>query len=88
MRFEPGVSRTVELVALGGGQHVPGLRIRERELPTHVREPKKIVPFGTPGSEPDSPTNASPPARARVTEETARDDRDEQPHQQRTEEDR
>ncbi len=86
VRFEPGVSRTVELVALGGSQHVPGLQIHEREMPTHVREPKKVVPFGTPGSEPAAPDTASPPARARVTEETARDERDEGPHQQRREE--
>ncbi|GAB2737593.1 hypothetical protein GCM10027174_08440 [Salinifilum aidingensis] len=86
VRFEPGVSRTVELVALGGSRHVPGLQVRERELPTHAREPKKVVPFGTPGSEPATPTTASPPARARVAEEAARDERDGEPHQQQSEE--
>jgi len=28
VRFEPGVERDVELVALAGARHVPGLRIR------------------------------------------------------------
>lgn len=28
-RFEPGVSRTVSLAALGGEKHVPGLQIKE-----------------------------------------------------------
>ncbi|MDR7303611.1 urease subunit beta [Haloactinomyces albus] len=74
VRFEPGVSRTVELVALGGNQHVPGLRIRERSMPAHAREPRTIVPFGTPGAEPAHPVTASPPARARVTDEALHDD--------------
>lgn len=75
VRFEPGVSRTVELVTLGGRRHVPGLQLRDRSMPTHAREPKKVVPFGTPGAEttPAAPT-ASPPARARVTEELPSDD--------------
>jgi urease beta subunit len=30
VRFEPGVSRTVAVVALQGTRTVPGLRIRER----------------------------------------------------------
>lgn len=30
VRFEPGVSRTVDLVALGGTRRVPGLQLRER----------------------------------------------------------
>jgi urease beta subunit len=29
VRFEPGVDREVELVALGGARHVAGLRVRE-----------------------------------------------------------
>lgn len=70
VRFEPGVSRTVELITLGGRRHVPGLQLRDRSLPTHAREPKKVVPFGTPGTETaPSTTTASPPARARVTDE-------------------
>ena len=28
LRFEPGASRTVALVALGGARHVPGLQVR------------------------------------------------------------
>lgn len=30
LRFEPGIPRTVQLVELGGSQHVPGLRRDER----------------------------------------------------------
>jgi len=31
LRFEPGASRSVTLVALAGPRHVPGLQIRERD---------------------------------------------------------
>jgi urease subunit beta len=31
LRFEPGASRSVTLVALAGLRHVPGLQIRERD---------------------------------------------------------
>jgi urease subunit beta len=31
LRFEPGASRSVTLVALAGSRHVPGLQIRERD---------------------------------------------------------
>ena len=86
VRFEPGVSKLVELVVFGGAGRVPGMQIRERELPTHAREPKKVVPFGTPGSEPEMPDTASPPARTRVTEEPATDERAGRPDQQRSEE--
>ncbi|KQY56890.1 MULTISPECIES: urease subunit beta [unclassified Nocardioides] len=60
IRFEPGVSRTVDLIALGGTATVPGLQIRELdgERPTHAREPKQVVPFGTPGTPVDSPSRA------------------------------
>jgi urease subunit beta len=74
VRFEPGVSKLVELVALGGTGHVAGLQIRDRELPTYTREPRKVVPYGTPGSEPEMPGTASPPARARVTDEPVDDE--------------
>ncbi len=30
-RFEPGASREVDLVALGGRQHVPGIQVRRAE---------------------------------------------------------
>lgn len=71
VRFEPGVSRTVDLVALGGRRHVPGLQVREQsELPTHEREPKRVVPFGTPGVEVDTPARATP-LRVRVSDEPA-----------------
>ena len=61
VRFEPGVSRKVELVALGGRRHVPGLQVvRDRQdLPTHEREPKRVVPFGTPGTPVEQPARAS-----------------------------
>ncbi len=56
VRFEPGVSRTVELVALGGRQVVPGLQIHNvGALPTHERAPKKVVPFRTPATEAEAP---------------------------------
>lgn len=67
VRFEPGVSRTVELVLLGGTRYVPGLQIRGQELPTHVRGPRKVVPFGTPGTEPEDKPHPPPRAGARVT---------------------
>ena len=86
VRFEPGVSKHVDLVALGGTGHVPSLQIRDREMPTHVREPRKVVPYGTPGSEPEMPDTASPPARARVTDEPATDEREPGSDEQRTEE--
>lgn len=67
VRFEPGVSRTVELVLLGGTRQVPGLQIRGQELPTHARGPRKVVPFGTPGAEPENKPHPPPRAGARVT---------------------
>lgn len=71
VRFEPGVSRTVDLVALGGRRHVPGLQLRTPEtLPTHEREPKRVVPFGTPGTEVEG-RNVARGARVRVTDEPA-----------------
>jgi len=30
LRFEPGASRSVELVALAGARRIPGLQVRER----------------------------------------------------------
>jgi urease subunit beta len=60
VRFEPGVSRTVDLIALGGAGEVPGLQVRDRDqaLPTHARVPKPVVPFGTPGTTVESPQRA------------------------------
>ena len=81
VRFEPGVSRTVDLVALGGRRHVPGLQVRDgsRPLPKHEREPKPVIPFGTPGTDVDAPPRAAT-VRARVSEdapdETTRGDRE------------
>lgn len=71
VRFEPGVSRSVDLVALGGRRDVPGLQLRTpRELPTHGREPRRVVPFGTPGTEVDAPPVARA-TRVRISDETA-----------------
>ena len=67
VRFEPGVSKAVELVLLGGTRHVPGLQIRGREQPTYVRGPRKVVPFGTPGAEPEDKPHPPPRASAKVT---------------------
>lgn len=71
VRFEPGVSRTVDLVALGGRRQVPGLQRRDRqELPMHGREPKRVVPFGTPGTHVEQPARAGA-WRVRVGDEPA-----------------
>ncbi|MFJ9557538.1 urease subunit beta [Nocardiopsis sp. NPDC101807] len=61
VRLEPGVSRTVELVALGGRRHVPGLQIRDlaREPGAEERVPRPVVPFGTPGVDVPEPARAS-----------------------------
>jgi len=74
VRFEPGVSRTVELVALGGRAHVAGLQIRDpaRAAPSAQREPRQVVPFGTPGSDVQPPGRVSP-APVRVSEQDAQD---------------
>ncbi|MBZ2197854.1 urease subunit beta [Occultella gossypii] len=72
VRLEPGVSRTVDIVALGGRGHVPGLQVRgiDSDLPTHRREPKRVVPFGTPGTHVEDPHRAGA-VRARVSGEPA-----------------
>lgn len=72
VRFEPGVSRTVELVALAGRRQVPGLQLRgpEGRRPAPEREPRKVVPFGTPGTEVETPSRASR-VRSRVSDEPA-----------------
>lgn len=76
VRFEPGVSRTVALVPLGGNRYVPGLQIRGQDLPAHARQPKRVVPFGTPGTELERPAHALPSA-ARVADESPEDAREE-----------
>lgn len=75
VRFEPGVSRTVDLVALGGRGLVPGLQVRGRELPTYEREPKPkpVVPFGTPGTTVSETSRAST-VRARLSAERPQND--------------
>lgn len=77
VRFEPGVSRSVEIVALGGRKHIAGLQIRGVELTTHSREPKTVVPFGTPGTKPEMPGHALP-APAKVSDEPAQDEPDQE----------
>lgn len=60
VRLEPGVSRTVTLIELGGLKRVPGLQIHsDEDLPTHAREPKTVIPWGTPGVEVEEPLRAS-----------------------------
>lgn len=61
VRLEPGVSRTVHLVALGGRRHVPGLQLADpSELSgSGQRPPRPVVPFGTPGTDVPEPLRAS-----------------------------
>lgn len=69
VRFEPGVSRTVELVALAGRRSVPGIQIGGATAPTrYERQPKPVVPFGTPGTEVAEPTHTGR-ASARISDE-------------------
>lgn len=77
VRFEPGVSRSVEVVALGGRQFVAGLQIRSAEetRPQNVREPKTVVPFGTPGTKPENPGHALR-APAKVSDTPPQDEPD------------
>lgn len=71
VRFEPGVSKTVGLVALGGRREVPGLQLMEhKDLPRHEREPRPVVPFGTPGTETETP-HVARATRVRLSDETA-----------------
>lgn len=71
VRFEPGVSRTVDIVELGGRKYVPGLQTHAGdELPTHGREPRPVVPFGAPGSEVTQGPRAGG-RRVRVSDEPA-----------------
>ena len=71
VRFEPGVSRTVDIVELGGRKYVPGLQIHAGDdLPTHGREPRPVVPFGAPGSEVAQAPRAAG-KRVRVSEHPA-----------------
>ncbi len=50
VRLEPGVSRTVDLVALGGRKYVPGLQLRDLSIreDTAGTDPPRKAPFGTP----------------------------------------
>lgn len=72
VRLEPGVSRTVDLVALGGSRKVPGLQLRDRPTSSTMveREPRKVVPFGTPDTAVDPPDRAHG-AKMRVGEQVA-----------------
>lgn len=75
VRFEPGASRSVELVAFGGRRFIAGLQIRGVELTPHSRAPKTVVPFGTPGTDPEMPGHPLP-ASAKVSDEPAHDELD------------
>lgn len=73
VRFEPGVSRTVDMVELRGRKKVPGLQLRAgTDLPTHAQDqdPKRVVPFGTPGTPVQAPPRARG-AQVRVSDEPA-----------------
>ncbi|WP_435825228.1 urease subunit beta [Nocardiopsis alba] len=74
VRLEPGVSRTVELVAFGGRRYVPGLQIHDlsKQPETGERTPRPVVPFGTPGVDVPEPERASGTAM-RVGEVDAHD---------------
>lgn len=74
VRLEPGVSRTVDLVALGGRQHVPGLQLRDRTPSAHAveREPRRVVPFGTPNTNVEKPGRASG-TQMRISDQEAAD---------------
>ncbi|MEV4522003.1 urease subunit beta [Micromonospora tulbaghiae] len=63
VRFEPGVSRTVELVPLGGARVVPGLR-------GECAGPLDEAPPTTP--ETDAPTNGAPASGTPATDGPAR----------------
>lgn len=80
VRFEPGVSRSVELVRLAGTRTVPGLQLRDpSRTPTNSgrREPRPVVPFGSPGTEVTDPHRAVR-AEVRLSDEPPqdRDDKD------------
>lgn len=72
VRLEPGVSRTVVLVALGGTRGVPGLQLRDKPASAKVieRTPREVVPFGTPDTSVDDPERAHA-AKMRVGEQQA-----------------
>lgn len=80
VRFEPGVSRTVGLVSLGGERYVAGLQIAREQPAAPELQPKSHVPFGTPGAE-RTPEARALTAPARLSGETASDEHDEQPQQ-------
>jgi urease beta subunit len=60
VRLEPGVSRKVTVVRLGGRGYVPGAQLggRAQQRPS-AREPRHVVPFGTPGVPVEPPSTAT-----------------------------
>lgn len=84
VRFEPGVSRTVELVKLGGRGYVPGLQLRDRP-PSQVPvqgEPRRVVPFGDPDTDVQRSDHTSASTmRVTDTDVDAPDEADEQEDQ-------
>lgn len=73
VRFEPGVSRTVGVVALGGQRDVVGLQIGGEPPEERQHPPKPFVPFGTPGAE-SEPGARALSAPAYVSDEAATND--------------
>jgi urease beta subunit len=60
VRLEPGVSRKVTAVRLGGRAHVPGAQLGHTRQPQRrAREPRPVVPFGTPGVPVQHPPTAT-----------------------------
>lgn len=57
VRFEPGVSRTVDLVSLGGGKYVPGLQLGDLPEREVARGPGKL-PLATPDASEPKPGRA------------------------------
>jgi urease subunit beta len=76
VRFEPGVSRSVELVALAGRREVPGIQLRTGEQPTSrfERRARGFTPFGAPGSAVAEPRHAG--SRVRLSGEPAQPNQD------------
>lgn len=71
VRLEPGVSKTVELVALGGRRAVPGLQVRDLPVDDTAFDsaPPTVVPFGTPETQVQDPDRAQG-ARMRVSDQS------------------
>lgn len=70
VRLEPGVSRRVTVVRLGGRGHAPSAQLTPyAEQAPYVREPRPVVPFGTPGVPVEDPTSTTH-SSVRLSEES------------------